>query len=414
MPSVTREEIERLDDKDPLGSARDLFHLPEGLIYLDGNSLGPPPKAAFAEIEKAMHTEWAEDLITSWNKAGWFMLTDTLGAKVAGIVGADDDELVVCDSTSVNIYKSLQAALSLRPDRKTIVTEAGSFPTDLYMVDGLRNFAPDIDVRLEGVDAPNLEDLIDDTTAVVLANQVNYRSGELRDVGALTARAHDAGALIVWDLCHSAGVMPVDLNQHGADFAVGCTYKYLNGGPGAPAFVFAARRHHEKLRQPLSGWWGHRQPFAFDVAYEADPGVRKFLCGTQPILSMRALKAGLDVFEQFEISAIRQKSMALTDLFIALVEEHCTEYGLELASPSDATLRGSQVAFRHAEGYAIMQALIERKLIGDFRMPDILRFGFAPLYIRYIDVWNAVEIMRDVLASSAWREERFAVRAAVT
>lgn len=414
MSGPTREDVALLDANDPLAPMRDLFHLREGLIYLDGNSLGPPPKQAFAEIETAVHREWADGLITSWNNAGWFMLTDTLGAQVARLIGADGDEVVVCDTTSINIYKTLQAALSLNPQRRGIVAEGGSFPTDLYIAQGVSAFAEGTDLKLEGVDADRIEDLIDNTTAVVLANHVDYRTGEVRDMAALTARAHAAGALIVWDLCHSAGILPVELNACDADFAIGCTYKYLNGGPGAPAFVFAARRHLGEVRQPLSGWWGHRQPFAFDRDYDADPGVRKFLCGTQPVLSMRALKASLDLYDGVDIEAVRAKSMALTDLFIALVEARCTEHPVSLASPRDATERGSQVALRHDHGYAIVQALTERDVIGDFREPNVMRFGFAPLYVRFMDVWNAVEILGEILDSGVWREGRFEARGAVT
>jgi kynureninase len=414
MSTPTLADVERLDAEDPLAPMRCLFHLRDGLVYLDGNSLGPPPRAAFAEIDRAVHEEWANGLITSWNKAGWFMLTDTLGAQVARLVGARAHELVVCDTTSVNIFKALHAGLSLRPGRRVIVAEGGSFPTDLYIAEGVARSAPGIALRLEGVDGARIEDLIDETVAVVLANQVDYRTGALRDMAALTARAHAAGAVIVWDLCHSAGVMQVDLNGAEADLAVGCTYKYLNGGPGAPAFVFCAERHLAGVRQPLSGWWGHRAPFAFDRAYEAAPGIRKFLCGTQPVLSLRALAASLDLFDGVDMGAVRAKSMALTDLFIGLVEARCAGHGLRLASPREASSRGSQVAFAHEHGYAVMQALIARDVIGDFRAPDIMRFGFAPLYIGYRDVWNAVETLRDILDSGTWRETRFAERAAVT
>ncbi len=412
MTALAQTDATALDDADPLAGIRDLFVLRDGLIYLDGNSLGPAPKSAFAEIEQAMREEWGHDLITSWNKAGWFMLTDTLGDKVAGLIGAESGEVVVCDTTSINIYKALQAALSLRPGRKVIVAEGGSFPTDLYIAQGVQAFAPDTKLRLEGRDGGTLEELIGDDTAVVLVNQVDYRSGRLRDMAAVTARAHASGALVVWDLCHSAGIMPVALNASKADLAVGCTYKYLNGGPGAPAFIFCAKRHQGEIRQPLSGWWGHRVPFAFDPGFDADPGIRKFLCGTQPILSLRALKAGLELFETVDLDAVRAKSMQLTDLFIRLIVERCGGHGIELASPRDAAMRGSQVALAHPDGYAIMQALAARDVIGDFRAPDIMRFGFAPLYIRFLDVWNAVEILRDVLESGVWRDAQFAQRAA--
>lgn len=415
MPEVADvSRVDALDASDPLRHMRERFILPEGVIYLDGNSLGAASKAAFAELEAAARQEWAQGLIRSWNSAGWFELTQQLGDRIGRLIGADAGETVVTDTTSTNIYKALHAALSLRPGRSVIVAEAGSFPTDLYMAEGVATTRPGTQIRLEGVDAPTIEELIDDSVAVVLVNHVNYRSGELRDMVALTRKVHEAGAVIVWDLCHSAGALPVDLNGADADLAVGCTYKYLNGGPGAPAFIFAAARHHRNLRQPLSGWWGHAKPFAFERSYEADPGIRRFLCGTQPILSLRALKGALSIWDDVDMGLLREKSVALGDLFIELVEANCGRFGVELASPRDGALRGSQVSFAHEHSYAIMQALIERGVIGDFRAPDVMRFGFAPLYIGYRDIWNAVDTLRDILETGTWREARFSVRAAVT
>ena len=410
----TRAYAEDLDRADEIAGFRDRLQLPEGLIYLDGNSLGPPPKAAFDEVGQALRTEWADGLITSWNSAGWFMLSDTLGDSLAGLLGADGGEIVVTDTTSINLFKALHAALSLNPDRAVIVAEGGSFPTDLYMAQGIVAGDNRLSLRLEGIDGDTIEALIDDDVAAVLVNHVDYRTGRLRDMAALTARAHAAGAIVVWDLCHSAGVVPVELNACNVDLAVGCTYKYLNGGPGSPAFVFAAWRHHAALSQPLTGWWGHASPFAFEQNYRADPGIRKFLCGTQPILSLRALKAGLDLSLEVDQHAIREKSVALSELFISLVESRCDGLGLNLFGPRDPARRGSQVSFSHAHGFSIIQALIERRVIGDFRMPDIMRFGFAPLYIRYCDVWDAVEQLRQVLETEQWREPRFAIRGAVT
>ncbi|MGB3387684.1 MAG: kynureninase [Pseudaminobacter sp.] len=415
MPAVPGvSEVDALDASDPLRRMRERFILPEGVIYLDGNSLGAASKAAFTELEIAAKEEWAQGLIRSWNSANWFELTQQLGDNIGRLIGAAPGETVVTDTTSTNVFKALHAALSLRLGRSVIVAEGSSFPTDLYMAEGVAATRPDIRIRLEGVDGPAIEDLIDDSVAVVLVNHVNYRSGELRDMAALTRKAHEAGAVIVWDLCHSAGALPVDLNGADADLAVGCTYKYLNGGPGSPAFIFGAKRHHRDLRQPLSGWWGHAKPFAFEQGYEADPGIRRFLCGTQPILSLRALKGALEIWDDVDMALLRQKSIALGDLFIELVEAHCGRFGVKLASPRDGALRGSQVSFAHEHSYAIMQALIERGVIGDFRAPDVMRFGFAPLYIGYRDVWNAVDALRDILETGAWREPRFAVRAAVT
>ncbi|MCR6499420.1 kynureninase [Shinella sp. CPCC 101442] len=407
-------QIEAMDAADGLRAFRERFILPDGLIYLDGNSLGVASKAAFTELQKAATEEWAHDLIRSWNTAGWFDMPLTLGDRVGRLIGAAAGQTAVCDTTSINIYKALHAAMALRPDRSVIVSEGGSFPTDLYMAEGALSTRPGGSLRLEGVDAPDIEALIDSDVAVVLVNHVNYKSGELRDMAALTKKAHEHGALVIWDLCHTAGALPVDLDGANVDFAVGCTYKYLNGGPGAPAFIYAATRHHGDISQPLSGWWGHARPFAFEKSYAAGQGIRRFLCGTQPILSLRALKGALDIWEEVDMAALREKSLGLTDLFIALVEEKCAAYGLELESPRDRSKRGSQVSFSHPNAYEIMQALIARDVIGDFRAPSTMRFGFTPLYVSYADVWKAVEILEEILRTDAWRDARFAVRAAVT
>lgn len=408
------EALSALDAADPLARFRDAFHLPEGLIYLDGNSLGPAPKAALRAVETAARAEWADGLIRSWNDADWFTLTDRLGDTVGAVIGAAPGQTVVCDTTSINIFKAVAAGLALVPERSVVVAEGGSFPTDLYILEGLRAMRPDLEIRLEGVDAPAVEDLLDARVAVLLVNQVDYRSGARRDVAALTAAAHAAGAVVVWDLCHSAGVMPVEVDAAGVDLAVGCGYKYLNGGPGAPAFVYAAARQHGRLSQPLSGWWGHATPFAFDPAYRGDPGIRRMLCGTQPILSLRAMEAGLAIAAEADISAVRAKSEALTQLFIDRVEDRCAGFGLTLASPRDPAARGSQVAFRHPDGYPIMQALIADGVIGDFRAPDILRFGFAPLFLSFREVAEAADRLAAILKSERWRADRFQTRAAVT
>ncbi|MEQ8603442.1 MAG: kynureninase [Marivibrio sp.] len=408
------EAVRALDAADPLAGFRDRFILPAGEIYLDGNSLGPAPKAALDALRTAAEAEWAQGLIRSWNEADWFTLTDRLGARIGRLIGAAEGETVVCDSTSINIFKAVQAALALNPDRPVIVAEGDGFPTDLYILEGIRSLRPDLEIRRAEAGGPTLEYLLDDRVAVLLVNQVDYRSGARRDVAAVTAAAHAVGALVVWDLCHSAGVMPVDFAGSGADFAVGCSYKYLNGGPGAPAFVAAATKHHGRMRQPLSGWWGHAAPFAFAPDYDGDPGIRRMLCGTQPILSLRAMEAGLEIAEEADLAAVRAKSEALTDLFVEAAETLCAGHGLTLASPRVAAERGSQVAFRHADGYPIMQALIAAGVIGDFRSPDILRFGFAPLYLGYADVVEAVDRLADILETGRWKEPRFQKRAAVT
>ena len=406
--------IEAMDAADPLRATRDRFVLPEGVIYLDGNSLGAASINVFDEIETAARQEWARDLIRAWNTARWFDMPVELGDRLGRLIGAAPGQSVVCDTTSINIYKVLHAALAMRPERSVIVAEGDSFPTDLYMAEGVASTRPGSVLRLEGVHAPTIEELVDDRVAVILVNHVNYKSGRLRDMAALTRKAHEAGALIVWDLCHTAGALPVDLDGSNADFAIGCTYKYLNGGPGAPAFIYAAKRHHGDIRQPLSGWWGHARPFAFEQGYAAGTGIRRFLCGTQPVLSMRALKGALDLWDDVDMTAVRRKSVALTDLFIRLVEGKCGGFGLELESPRNGAERGSQVSFTHPHGYQVMRALIERGVIGDFRAPSTMRFGFTPLYVSYRDVWHAVGVLEDILRTGAWREARFAVKTTVT
>lgn len=406
--------IAAMDGADPLARLRDEFLIPEDQIYLDGNSLGVASRRALAALQEAAHREWAQDLIGSWNKAGWFDMPAKLGDRIGRLIGAAPGQVVVSDSTSVNIYKALHAAMGLRPGRKVILAEADSFPTDLYIAQGVISTVPGAELRLEGRDGDRLEDMLDDRVAVVLVNQVNYKTGALRDMAALTARIQAAGALAVWDLCHSAGALPVELDAAGADFAVGCSYKYLNGGPGAPAFIYVASRHLDKARQPLRGWWGHARPFAFETGFQGDPGIRRFQCGTQPILSLRALQGALEIWDQVDMAQLRAKSMALTDLFITLVQGQCAGLGLTLESPRAAALRGSQVAFAHADAYAVMQALIARGVIGDFRAPATLRFGFAPLYLRFADVARAATTLREVLESDAWRDPRFAVKTAVT
>ena len=412
--NTIEQKIAILDKQDPFAHVRDQFVLPDGLIYLDGNSLGPAPKAVFADIEKTAHQEWAQDLIGSWNSANWFELPSKIGAIIADIIGAAADEVVACDTTSINVFKAVHAGLSLRPDRNTIVSEGGSFPTDLYMIEGVASTNPAKSIKLEGVDGETIEELIDEDTAVVLVNQVDYRSGKIRDIGALTRLAHEKGAIIISDLCHSAGIMPVELNLHDVDLAIGCTYKYLNCGPGSPAYIYCASKHLDKVQQPLSGWWGHNVPFAFDREYRPDPGIRKFLCGTQPILSFRAMQAGLELTRKFDIRDIRKKSIGLTSLFMDEVMKFGPEFGVGVASPENAHDRGSQVSLTHAHGYEIVQALIERGVVGDFRFPNVMRFGFAPLYISYQNVFDAAMILKDILESESWREPRFNQRSAIT
>jgi kynureninase len=413
---MNRHDCAALDAADPLRPLRDLFELPPGVVYLDGNSLGVLPKATPSRVAQVVRDEWGRDLIRSWNAAGWIDLPARVGDKIARLVGARPGELVVADSTSVNLFKVLSAALAIAradaPQRTRIVSERSNFPTDLYIAEGL---ARERGLELVLVAPEGIEAALDERTAVLMLTQVNYRSGRLHDMAALTRAAHAAGVLAVWDLAHSAGALPVDLHGAQADFAVGCGYKYLNGGPGAPAFVWVHPRHADRFWQPLSGWMGHAAPFEFGCDYRPAPGIARYLCGTPPIVSLAALECGVDTVLAADMAALRAKSLALTDLFIALVEQRCAGQGLSLVTPRAHALRGSQVCLARDEGaYAIVQALIARGVIGDFRAPDILRFGFTPLYTSFADVWDAVQQLVEVLESGEWREPRFQTRAAVT
>ncbi len=420
MNNLTRQTCVQLDAQDALAPLRHQFSLPEGVIYLDGNSLGVLPKTAAARAAQVVSEEWGVGLIRSWNTAGWMELPQRIGNKIARLVGAGEGELVVADSTSVNLFKVLSAALRIAqsdsPQRKVILSERSNFPTDLYIAESL---AKEHGMTLKLVEADEINEHLDDHLAVLMLTQVNYRTGRIHDMAALTKAAHEAVALTVWDLAHSAGALPVDLTSSGADFAVGCGYKYLNGGPGAPAFAWASPRHADRFWQPLAGWLGHAAPFDFTEEYRPAPGINRYICGTPPVISLAVLECGLDTVLAAEpfggMQALRAKSVALTELFIALVEARCGGHGLTLASPRDAAHRGSQVSFAHDNnGYAIMQALIARGVIGDFRAPDILRFGFTPLYVRFVDVWDAVEHLVQVLETKEWMQSRFQVRSAVT
>ena len=409
---ITRLDAERLDAADPLASFRDRFVLPEGLVYLDGNSLGALPRAAAERVARAVSREWGEGLIRSWNDAGWIDLPRRVGDKVGRLVGAEPGEVVCSDSTSVNLFKVLSAALSLRPGRMTILSEEGNFPTDLYVSEGLaRLLGRGHRLRLVPKDA--LRDALDGDAAVLLLTHDDYRTGERHDMTALTRAAHDAGALAIWDLAHTAGAMPVDLHAAGADLAVGCGYKYLCGGPGAPAFLWVPRRLQGSFSQPLSGWLGHAAPFAFESAYRPAEGIGRSLCGTPPILSMSALDAALDVLLEADLELVREKSQALGSFFVEAVEEACGD-ALRLVSPREAARRGSQVSFAHPDAYAVMQALIARGVVGDVRAPDVLRFGFAPLYVRFVDAFDAARALADVLSSRVHERPEFRRVAAVT
>jgi kynureninase len=417
---ASRDDCLALDAADPLAPLRERFDLPEDLIYLDGNSLGARPRTAAARVQEVVAREWGQDLIRSWNSAGWFDMPKRLGDRLATLIGAGPGEVVVTDTTSLNLFKALAAALDIQrersqegeTERKVIVTERSNFPTDIYMADGLARWL-DRGYSIRLVDAvEELEAAIDADCAVLMLTHVNYRTGWQHDMAALTRHAHARGALAVWDLAHSAGAVPLDLHGAEADFAVGCTYKYLNGGPGAPAFIWVPQRHQAAFRHPLTGWWSHAAPFAMSHGFTAADGIGRALCGTQPVVSLSLVECGLEVFEETGMAAIRAKSLALTDLFIALVEARCARHPLGLVTPREHARRGSQVSFTHPHGYAVMAALIERGVIGDYREPGIMRFGFTPLYTRFADVWDAVEILRDILDNE--RYDIHAARSAVT
>lgn len=410
---MTRDELAARDAADPLGPCRASFRLPDGLIYLDGNSLGALSDGAARRVEKALHAEWGRDLIGSWNTHGWIDLPQRVGDAIGRLIGAEPGQVVCTDSTTVNLYRLLHAALALRTDRSVVVVEADNFPADNYIVQGIRDVFGGA-VTLRAVPSTSLVDGLDEDVAVLVASHVNYRSGRLQDMAAITQRAHAVGALTVWDLAHSAGVVPVRLDAAGADLAVGCSYKYLSGGPGAPAFLYVGRELQDKIRPVLQGWMGHAAPFAFEAEYRPADGIRRHLCGTPPVLSMSALEGALEIFDRVSLEAIRAKSAALTQTFLELVEDRAASFGFELQTPRNPSDRGSQIALRHPQGYAIVRALIDREVVGDFRAPDVLRFGFAPLYLRFVDVWDAVDRLVDVMRSEAWAAPAYQQRAAVT
>lgn len=410
--SMSRADFETLDADDALAFTRKRFRIPDGLIYLDGNSLGVLPEATPARMAEMVEREWGQDLISSWNKHSWMDMPLKLGAKAAPLIGADADEVLVADTVSVNIFKLAAAALKMRPRRRVIVTETGNFPTDLYMLQGLAEFYGE-GCEVRAVPREQIADALDDDVALLLLTHAHYKTGALYDMKAMTKAAHDAGALTLWDLSHSAGAVELDLHGANCDFAVGCGYKYLNGGPGAPGFLFIAKRHQDDFQTPLSGWLGHDRPFDFVDDYKPASGVRRAMCSSPSILALTALEEGLKTFDGVDMADIRAKSRELGELFIQQVEARCGD-AFRLGCSRDSSVRGSQVSLRHADGYPIMQALIERGVIGDFRDPDILRFGFTPLYTRYVDIFDAVEHLADVMESGVWKAPRFAERSAVT
>jgi kynureninase len=407
---VTPDEARQLDTKDPLVFARGRFRLPDNKIYLDGNSLGALPVAAASALANTVERQWGEDLIASWTKHDWIDWPTRIAARLGPIVGAQSNELLIADSTSVCLFKLLAAAVRARSDRQTIVTQRHNFPTDLYAAQGLADM---LGLAVKATDSDEIVDAIDTDTAVVTLTHVDYRSASICDMKAINAVARAAGALVVWDLSHSAGAIELGLDAADCDLAVGCGYKYLNGGPGAPAFIYAAERLQETLGSPLQGWMGHAEPFAFDDAYRPASGMLKFLTGTPSILALAALEAGLATFDGVAMRDVAAKSRSLSQLFVDEVEARCGSE-VRLGSPRDPMHRGSHVVFAHPNGYAVMQALIARGVIGDFRSPDLMRFGFAPLYNRYVDVVRAAETLARVLATREWDEPRFKQRSKVT
>ncbi|GAA0692435.1 kynureninase [Marinobacterium maritimum] len=413
MNSFTREQCADFDRLDELAEYRQQFDLQEGLIYMNGNSLGVLPKAAKERAQEVVQKEWGQGLIRSWNTADWINLPSRVGNKIAGLIGASTDEVVVADSTSVNLFKLAAAAVRMRPERSKILSEPGNFPTDLYILQGLEKFQQGR-VRLSTVNRNEIIDAIDEDTALVVLTHVHYKSGDMFDMAAITRRAHDKGALVLWDLSHSAGAVPVQLNEVGADLAVGCGYKYLNGGPGAPGFLFVAKRHQEQLEQPLSGWFGHANSFAMRDDYEPAPGIKRTLCGTTPVIGASLLEVGVDIMLSTSMSRIRAKSLQMGELFIKLVEQRLSGFGFEIASSKDSAIRGSQVSLIHEQGFAIIQALIARNVIGDFRAPNILRFGFTPLYLRYVDLWDCVDALVEIMEQEEWDRPEFKKLTSVT
>jgi len=411
--TTTFADCSAMDARDPLAHARARFSIPADVIYLDGNSLGALPKSASGRVADVTEREWGEDLIRSWNKNDWIGMPARLGARIAPLIGGAPDEVIVADSTSVNLFKLAAAAIGMQKLRRVILTERANFPTDLYVLQGLEALLGGA-VALRMVERDALETALDRDVALLALTHTDFKSGAIHDMRALTTAAHKAGALALWDLSHSAGAMDLHLDADEVDLAIGCGYKYLNGGPGAPSYIYVARKHHDAIRQPLTGWMGHAAPFDFGEHYRPAEGMTRMLCGTPAVLSMVALEEGLKTFDGIDMGAVRTKSKALGDLFLALLDMRCGQFGFEIACSRASTHRGSQVSFRHRHGYAIMQALIGQGVIGDFRAPDVLRFGFAPLYTRYADIWLALERLAAIMEAGTWREDRFQVRAAVT
>ncbi|GHG77829.1 kynureninase [Alishewanella longhuensis] len=418
LPDLTKTTLALLDATDPLASKRDAFFLPDNTLYLDGNSLGAMPRVAALRAHQVLNEQWSRDLIKSWNSHQWIDLPHKVGEKIAPLLGAAPGQVICCDSTSVNLFKILSCAMLMQPGRTKILSQAGNFPTDLYMVQGLASLLGEQYCQLVLVDdSPDnhaLEQAITTEIAVLLLTQVDFRSGRLLDIQRLTQRAHEQGVLVIWDLAHSAGALPIELDACHVDFAVGCGYKYLNGGPGAPAFLYAATRHHDRLTQPLTGWMGHNAPFSFATDYQKAPGIAQFLTGTPAIIAMSVLDAALTVFDNIDMQQVRYKSLALSHCFHHLVTMQPCLADLQLITPLQPSARGSQLAYQHPHAYALCQALIQRGVIADFRAPNILRLGFTPLYLRYVDIGTAVTILANIVSSQEYLKPEYAVQQKVT
>lgn len=415
MKKLKLEDLKSLDNQDPLSRYREEFYLPKNTIYFDGNSLGPVPTKTIENLNKTINDEWGRDLINSWNKADWINLPQRLGDKIAPLLGAKSGEVIVVDSTSVNLFKVLTSALRLNDKRKKIISESTNFPSDLYILEGVNAMSNNqYECLLIEDDDIDIEKYIDSSVAVVMLSHISYKTGRISDMKTITDYAHKKGALVVWDLSHSVGVIPMDLHNIGVDFAVGCTYKHLNGGPGAPGFLYVNSDLIEIVSQPLSGWLGHSDPFAFDRKYLPANNINKYICGTPPILSYKAVESGLDVFDGISMDQVREKSIQLSELFIELIQQECGDFGFELFSPTEANLRGSQISFKHENAYPIMQSLISRGVIGDYREPNILRFGISPLYMRFEDIWEAIMNLKTIMESREWDSDRFKKRNYVT
>lgn len=412
--SLTLAQLQHYDQQDPLADKRSAFSLPEQGIYFDGNSLGAMPGCALQRAHQVLSKEWSQDLIQSWNSNHWIDLPVKVGEQIARLIGAAAGQVICCDSTSVNLFKVLSCALLLQQGRSVVLTEQGNFPTDLYMVQGLASLLGAQNCQLKMVEDTELEHSLSREVAVLMLTQVDFRTGRLLDVQRLTQLAHQQGILVILDLAHSAGALPVELDAWQVDFAVGCGYKYLNGGPGAPAFLYAAKRHHSQIRQPLTGWMGHKTPFSFSPDYDKSDGIEQFLTGTPAVISMSVLDAALEVFSDISMAQIRHKSLALTQCFHQLVQQQTALSELTLLTPLDPAQRGSQLAYQHPQAYALCQALIKAGVIADFRAPDILRLGFTPLYLRFVDLWHAVETLTDIVSHKEYLKPEYAIRQKVT